>query len=493
MAGTQTKAGLSRLGLLVGIAAATVGIIYGYDSSNIGGAMEFLKEDLAAKGTPLDAATVGFITSVVVIGEILGALFGGTLANKIGRKPVMIGVALSFAIFSLVSGIAPNIGILIVARLLLGIAIGISIVVVPVYVAESSAPAKRGSMLVLYQVATVVGIILGTLLALLLAPTKSAGLLLGIAAIPGAIIGALLFFLPDTPRWYIMKGRIADAERVFALIEPEANTKAEVAEIAAEFERNRQNRRGAFDGIRELFGKTYFRAFLFVVGLGFFVQITGINAVVYYGPQIIKSMGFEGDLATFGLPTLVQVVGLISVFIAMNLVDRMGRRPVLLTGISIMFVAYLMLIVFFFIAGPMIESGQEIGALGFLGFAGLALFNAGFTFGFGALVWVYAGEAFPAHLRTLGASIMLTSDLVANFIVGQFFPAMLEGLGGATTYIIFAAFTAAAFVFVLFMAPETKGRQLEDIKYYWENGGKWPKGMETATAAAKLHEIQRGA
>jgi MFS transporter, SP family, galactose:H+ symporter len=213
--------------------------------------------------------------------------------------------------------------------------------------------------------------------------------------------------------------------------------------------------------------KPFLRATIFVVGLGFFVQITGINAIVYYSPRIFEAMGFEGNFALLGLPALVQVFGLAAVFVSLILVDRLGRRPILLTGIGIVILANALLIAVFTI-------GSDFGgALTLLGFLGLVLFTVGFTFGFGALVWVYAGESFPARLRSLGASAMLTADLVANVAVAAIFLTLLIRLGGAGTFVVFGVLALAAFGFVYKLAPETKGRNLEDIRHYWENGGKW--------------------
>lgn len=459
-ASTETPR-ISRLALMVGIAAATVGVIYGYDSSNIGGALLYLREDFG-----LDAAAEGWVTSTVVFGEIAGALFGGALANRVGRKPTMVMVAATFTLFSLLSGIAPSLLVLVIARFLLGVTIGVSVVVVPVFVAESAPTRQRGAFLVLYQVATVVGIILGYLIAMALAPAQSWRWMLGVAAIPGLIITLLLLRLPDTARWYVMKGRIADARRTITRIEGLAvDVDHEIEAITAGFAN------AGASGWRDLLRGPYLRATVFVVGLGFFVQITGINAIVYYSPAIFESMGYTDDVTKLGLSALVQVAGLVAVFISLVVIDRVGRRPVLLIGIAVMILANALLVGVFAVGG-----GSFDGALTVLGFIGLVLFTAGFTFGFGSLVWVYAGEAMPSHLRSLGASVMLTANLTANAIVGVAFRPVLEQ-SGTVAFIILGVLAVAAFLFIAKMAPETKGRPLEDISQFWQNGGSWtPKG-----------------
>ena len=466
----------SRLGLLVAVAAATVGVIYGYDSSNIAGALLFMTEDFG-----LSTAQQQLVTTAVVVGEVLGAVFGGALANRIGRKRSMLAVAATFAGFSLLSALAWSVPSLIVARFLLGLTIGVSVVVVPVFVAESAAPEVRGALLVLYQVATVTGIIAGYLVAWALSGTESWRWMLGLAAIPGTLIFFLLLRLPDTARWYMMRGRRADAERVLAQVEPDSDIKADLDDIEAALAEEEHGRRGILSLIGEMLRKPFLRATVFVVGLGFFVQITGINAIVYYSPRIFEAMGFQGNFALLGLPALVQVAGLAAVFISLILVDRMGRRPILLTGIGIMILANALLVAVFSV-------GSEFGgALTALGFLGLLLFTVGFTFGFGALVWVYAGESFPARLRSLGSSAMLTSDLVANVAVAAIFLTLLTRLGGAGTFIVFGVLAVAAFAFVFKLAPETKGRHLEEIRHYWENGGKWPTTSGAVTAEQLDH------
>lgn len=448
----------SRLAIIVGIAAATVGVIYGYDSSNIGGAMLYIAAEFS-----LTVEQQQLVTTTVVVGEIVGALAGGTIANRFGRKPTMVAVAVTFTLFSLLCGLAPSLAVLIVARFLLGLTIGVSVVVVPVFVAESAPTHARGAFLVLYQVATVSGIILGYLAAMALAPSESWRWMLALAAIPGVIVTLLLVKLPDTPRWYIMKGRPDDARRTLERIEgTNVDVDKELQTITASF---RTGRKG---GWRDLLRGPYLRATIFVVGLGFFVQITGINAIVYYSPRIFEAMGFTDDTVKLGLSALVQFASLIAVVIALLVIDRMGRRPVLLTGIGIMVLANALLVTVFLIGG-----GEFAGVLTALGFAGLVLFTAGFAFGFGSLVWVYAGEAMPAHLRSIGASVMLTSNLVANVIVGGVFLTLLTQLGGSGTFIVFGVLAVAAFIFVFTLAPETKGRPLEDIETYWQNGGRW--------------------
>ncbi len=216
----------------------------------------------------------------------------------------------------------------------------------------------------------------------------------------------------------------------------------------------------------------YLRATVFVVGLGFLIQITGINAVVFYSPMIFEEMGFSGNTSLLLLPALVQLGSLVATLVSLSIVDRLGRRPTLLTGIGAMLGAALLLIGVF-------AAGDLTKTTGWLGFLGVFVFTAGFNFGFGSLVWVYASESFPSRLRSIGASAMLTANLTANLIIALYFLSTLESLGGAATFAMFAALAAISFGFVWWLAPETKGRPLEDIRHYWENGGRWPESLES--------------
>lgn len=458
----------SPLALLVGIAAASVGVIYGYDLSNIAGALLFIAGDF-----DLSSGQQEVVATATVIGEIVGAAAGGWLANAIGRKKSMVLVAIAYAVFALLGAASVSTTMLIAARLLLGLTIGVSVVVVPVFVAESAPAAVRGSLLVAYGLATVVGIIAGYLIAYLLAGTQNWRWMLGLAAIPAVLVAVLLARVPDTARWYLLKGRLDDARRTLRRVDPDAaDAESELAEISAALAEEQQAHVGV---LREMLRPPYLRATVFVLMLGFFVQITGINAIVYYSPRLFEKMGFTGHFALLILPALIQVAALAAMFVSLVLIDRVGRRPILLCGIAVMVAADAILIAVF-AAAPIFGA-----ALVAFKFGGVLLFTVGYTFGFGAVVWVYAGESLPARLRSMGSSAMLTSDLVANAIVVGVFLTMLTSLGGAATFAVFGVLALLSFVFVYRYAPETKGRQLEDIRHFWENGGSWPAEMTKPT------------
>ncbi|MDP7722154.1 sugar porter family MFS transporter [Mycobacterium sp. TY814] len=446
---------MSGRGLLVGLTAASVGVIYGYDLSSIAGARLFIAQDFH-----LTTRQQELVTTMVVIGQIVGALAAGVIANAIGRKRSTVLLTAGYALCAILGACAVSLPMLLAARLLLGVAIGVAVVVVPVYVAESAPTAVRGSLLTAYQVTILGGIVLGYLVGYLLAGAHAWRWMLGIAAIPAIVLLPLLLRMPDTARWYLLKGRFEDARRALSLVEPDpAAVETQLKEIADVLQAEGGGK------VSEMVRRPYLRATVFVVVLGFLVQITGINAIIYYSPTIFAEMGFRGDFALLGLPALVQLAGLTAVFVSLFSVDRLGRRPILLSGIVMMIVADATLMVIF---------ANSSGSGLVLGFGGILLFIVGFNFGFGSLVWVYAGESFPSRLRSLGSSVMLTSTLTGNALIAGFFLTMLQILGGAGVFAVFGGLTVVAFGVVYRYAPETKGRELEEIRVFWENGGRWP-------------------
>jgi len=396
---------------------------------------------------------------MVVIGQIVGALGAGVLANAIGRKKSVLLILVAYAVFALLGAFSVSFPMLLTARFLLGLTIGVTVVVIPVYVAETAPAAVRGSLLTAYQLAIVSALIIGYLTGYLLAGTHSWRWMLGLAAVPATLLLPLVIRLPETARWYLLKGRVDDARVALLRVEPTANVEQELAEIG------RALGEGS-GGFSEMLRPPYLRATIFVIILGFLIQITGINAIIYYSPRIFEAMGFTGNFALLALPALVQVAGLAAVCTSLLLVDRVGRRPILLSGIAMMIVADIVMMAVF-------TQGHLGGAGLVFGFGGVLLFIIGYTLGFGSLGWVYASESFPTRLRSIGSSTMLTSNLVGNAIVAAVFLTMLHSLGGAGTFAVFAVLALAALGFVYRYAPETKGRQLEDIRHFWENGGRW--------------------
>src|SRR5829696_3995461 len=443
---------VSRLNIFIAGTAAIIGIIYGYDLGSIASAILFLQPDLN-----LSTFMVSVVTATVVLGQIFGAFNAGRITNWIGRKRTMVAIALGYAIFAALQGLAPNEWFLIVARFLLGFTIGVSIVAAPAYIADSSPSSFPGSFIVTFQVATVAGIATAYFVGAALAGLESWRLILSLSAIPALIVLFLVLRLPETPRWLLMNDQREEALDLVGKVQGDVAPEEEVERIEEDLA---YEEKGSF---LEIFQGRFRLASFFVITLGFLVQITGINAIVYYSPTIITQVGVEDPFQAILVNGFIQVAGVVAVVVSFLVVDRWGRRPTLLTGVGTMAVANALLIVAF-----------ALGPSPVLAFIGILLFIVGFNFGSGSLVWIYASESFPARLRTQGGSAMLTSDLFANFLVGVIFLNALGALGGPVTFGIFLILALFSLVFIYRLAPETKGRQLESIRQYWYNGGRWP-------------------
>jgi len=461
----QAPAERSRLSFTIAITAATIGVIYGYDTGSIAGALLFIPDRFN-----LSTPATEWVTTFTGLGLIVGALAANRIADRFGRRIAMIALAGGFAIFALLQGIAPSVEILDAARFFLGVSIGISTVAAPVFIAESAPARIRGGLIVGYQVATVVGIMVAYFVAFGLAGGAHWRWMLAISAIPAALVMIALVRLPDTARWYVMKGRMDEARDTLARTDPEADPDRELGEIRQDLSAERGGSLGT------MLRRPYARATFFVVVLGFLVQITCINAITYYSPSIFQELGWSSTTSLL-VQGFIELFSVFAVIGAVLVVDRIGRRVTLLIGVGVM-IASNILMVILFAAGSLNGGFASV-----LGFVGILFFTAGFNFGFGALVWVYASESFPAQLRTAGASAMLTADLLANLLISRFFLTVFQDLGGAGTFAVFLALAVISFVFIAALAPETKGRPLEDIRRYWENGGSWPD--EPATGAAR--------
>ncbi len=449
-----------RFGVLVALTAASIGVIYGYDLGAIAGALLFLPKHFHISTFQKQA-----IASSVVLGQFFGAFVGGRLANRFGRRPTLIAVAAGFIVFAILSAASWSTWSLIIFRLLLGTTIGVSIAAAPLFIAESAPAQIRGGLVATYQVANILGIAIAYFIGVAIAGSHQWRILLGASSVLAALVLIVLWRLPDTPRWYVMRGRREDAERTLAKADPTQSTETALQAIEDDLA---HEERGTFG---ELFSRPFTMAGLWVVVFGVIVQITGINAVVFYAPTFLGEVGFKGTTGPLLGNGIVQLAGLVMAIVALGLIDRRGRRPVLMVGLTIMLLADVCLIVSF-----------AAGQVAWLAFLGILLFVMGFDFGLGVLVWVYSSESLPSRLRGVGASALLAANLAINFIVVQFFLSAFTALGGQWVFAIFLGFGVLAVAFVLRFAPETRGRQLEEIRSYWEHGAEWPAGAATTAS-----------
>lgn len=378
----------------------------------------------------------------------------------------MLGVAVGYAVFAILSGVAQSLLWLDLARLLLGICIGISMVATTLFIVELSPRHNRGAMIASYQIAIVLGIMVAYFVDYGLAATASWRIMLALSAAPAILVLALIARLPDTPRWYALHGKLHEARQALQRINPDEDAERIIAEIQADADTRKEK-----PSLGSLFRPPFAKATVFVVTLGFFSQITGINAITYFSPMIFQSMGFTGNFALLLLPAFVEVAALVATVAALFVIDRLGRRPTLLSGIAVMAAADVLLLALYAV-------NRFTGTNAVLDFIGILFFTMGYNFGFGTCVWAYAGETFPTRLRALGDSATLSADLAGNLLMSLFFLTALKSLGGVATFGTFLVLTLFIGIYVLRVAPETRGKSLESIRHFWENGGHWPAGQE---------------
>jgi sugar porter (SP) family MFS transporter len=461
------------MAITIGLTAATVGVVYGYDTGSIAGALLFIPAHFNLSTTATE-----WVATFTGLGLILGALIANRLADRFGRKAAMITVAAGFTVFAILQAVAQSIVWLDITRFFLGVSIGISTVAAPVFIAESAPIAIRGALIVGYQVATVFGIMVAYFAAYGLAGSGSWRLMLGLSAVPSALVLFVLMRLPDTPRWYLMRGRRKDALDTLRRVDPECDAERSMREIELDLSAEHGG------SLREMVRLPYLRPTIFVLVLGFLVQITGINAVTYYSPFIFHDIGWHGNEVLL-IQGLIELFSVFATVAAVLVVDRIGRRLTLMIGVGVMILSNALMVVLY------AQGSHFSGLSSALGFIGILFFTAGFNFGFGAMVWVYASESFPARLRTAGASAMLTADLLANLLISRFFLTVFQDMGGLGTFGLFLGLAIVSLLFIAAFAPETKGRPLEAIRVYWENGGKWPPEEDTLKMLEQEQQAER--
>jgi sugar porter (SP) family MFS transporter len=433
--------------------AAIAGFLFGYDEGVIAVAGPLLDKDY-----PMSPLAQGFVTAAVPLGALAAAAVAGPLADRFGRRGVMMAAAALFTVGALAAGTITAVWMLVAARLTLGVAIGTAAVAAPLYIAEAAPLAQRGAMVSTYQLAITVGILASYLTGLLIPHGIGWRLMFGLAAVPGLVFLAGLAFLPQSPRWSALNGRLAEARTSLARLRPPGwNVERELEEIV----RSAKGDTVQAAGYRALLAPTVRPALLVAVGLFFLQQLSGINAVIYYAPAIFRHAGFDGHdtqvLATIGVGT----VNLLTTVLAMFLIDRLGRRPLLLIGF--VGAAATMLIIVVAVLHPALVPSWVVITM-------LLLYIASFAIAIGPLPHLMMSEVFPLRVRGPGMSVASLSNWGFNFLVVFAFPVMLAGPGLAATFTVFAACCVGGIVFTLTRVPETTGHSLEAIEAYLDSG-----------------------
>lgn len=437
---------------LVSIVSALGGLLFGFDTAVVSGAVGFMEDRF-----DLSKLQVGWAVSSLIIGCIVGAAMSGILGDRFGRKKVLIAAAILFIVSSIGSAIPDTFSAFIVARIIGGIGIGITSTLCPLYNAEI-APAKyRGRLVALNQLAIVTGIFLTYFVNLWISRSgdEAWGIasawrwMFGVGAIPGLLFMILLFFVPESPRWLIKQGRAAAALPILLRIHGEELAKKEVIDIKHSFEQESGS-------IRQLISPGLRIALIVGVGLAVLQQVTGINAVMYYAPEIFKATG-AGTNASLIQTILVGFINLLFTLVALWLIDKVGRKALLLVGSASMSICLIVI-------GIAFQTGHAAGPLVLIF---ILLYVASFAISLGPVVWVIMSEIFPNRIRGKATAIAAMALWAADYLVSQSFPPMLSSTGPAATFWIYGGMALLAFLFTWRVVPETKGKSLEEIEALW--------------------------
>ncbi|WP_066836275.1 sugar porter family MFS transporter [Rufibacter ruber] len=432
--------------------AAVGGLLFGYDTAVISGAIGFLQTNYN-----LSSAMMGWIASCAILGCMLGAMFAGGLSDKVGRKKVLMLSAVLFAVSSVGTAMPPSLTWFVVFRLIGGLGIGIASILAPMYITEIAPAAIRGRLVSINQLGIVTGILL-----IYFVNAGIAGLydeawnittgwrwMFGSGIIPSVIFMALLFFVPESPRWLAKKGQVEEPLAILTRINGPQKAQVELNQI-------RETLSEETGTLGELLKPGLRKAFFIGVVLAILSQITGINAIMYYAPEIFKSTGDGSDSALLQT-ILVGTVNLLFTIVAIKYVDNWGRKGLLLVGSAGMAVCLLIIGGAFYL--EMVK--------GYVVLVFILAYIAFFAVSLGPLAFVIIAEIFPNRTRGRAMSICLSALWIAVFVVSQFFPILLEAIGSAYTFWIFMVMSVITFVFVWRLVPETKGKTLEEIERSW--------------------------
>jgi sugar porter (SP) family MFS transporter len=437
--------------IAVGIAALG-GLLFGYDTGVISGAILFVKSDFSLSPTMEE-----IVVSAVLVGAVVGAATGGAMTGRFGRRWMIIVAGIIFTLSAIATALAPTVGWLVGARVASGIGIGIASFISPMYIAELVPTKVRGSLVAVNMLAITTGIVVAYLVDYALSASHSWRIMFGLAALPsiGLVLG--MWWLPDSPRWLISRSRIEEATKVLKRARTTADVSAEIKDIQSSMAQQGEG------GLGGLFQPSLRMPMIVGLGLATFQQITGINTVIYYAPTIFKFAGISGAgpaiLAGAGLTGVMWCFHILAIF----LIDRVGRRPLLLTGVAGQIVGLAILGAAF--QFPQLASVKSAVAIG-----GLVIYVACFAFGLGPIFWLLISEIYPLKNRGVAMSAVTVTNWAMNLLVAVTFLTLVSVLGHAGTFWLYGLVAIGAWIFFHRLVPETKGKSLEQIEAHWRSG-----------------------
>jgi sugar porter (SP) family MFS transporter len=429
--------------LLISLTVACGGLLFGFDTAVISGVLPILQTHFG-----LNELMSGWVVSILTVGCIAGSIFSSGLADKYGRKKLLFFAAAGFLVSSLGTAFSINIYMLQSFRFIGGLAVGVASVASPMYIAEISPAKERGKMVSINQLTIVSGILLAFFSNYLLVNTGENNWrwMLLVMGIPACVFFILLFFVPETPRWLISAGCMDESKNVLKKIRYADAVEQEFCEIQQSL--NRLEEKSSLKSL--LFSTSKYTLCIGIV-LAILQQITGINTIMYYAPVIFDAIGFSANSALFQT-ILIGSINLLFTIISMFLIDKIGRKPLLLAGSGLMALALGIL------SFSTEQMGQSYGTL-----ICILVYIAAYAISLGPVTWTLISEIFPNKYRGTGMSVSTMFLWTAAFLVALFFPSILTGLGISKTFLLFMIICAASFLFYLFCIKETKNTKLEDV------------------------------
>lgn len=442
---------------VVAIIASLGGLLSGYDTGVISGALLFINESWNLADT-----TQGILVSSVLIGAVIGAATNGILADMFGRKKIIMATAVIFTLGSIMCAFAPNIFVLIASRIFVGFAVGVVNFVVPLYLSEISPKHLRGTLVSLYQWAITAGILFSYFINAVFAhAVYNWRWMLFAGVIPGIVLFVGMCFMHDTPRWLVSKKRDEEAKIAFKKIEPEVDTEKEIEDI-----RKTILNEGTKSDKKFRFKKWMIMPFVVGIGIMFAQICTGINTIIYYAPTIFKNAGFESNITAIYATTGIGVINFLMTIVALFFTDKLGRKPLLYFGLTGVMLSLIALGCGFAFADFFGDN------LKWVTVGSLVIYIICFAMSLGPIGWILVSEVFPLRIRGVAMSICTVSNFAFDFFVVSSFPILLHRIGGAWTFWGFGIVSLLCIVFVYFCVPETKGISLETIESNWIHGVK---------------------
>ncbi len=446
---SSLREGNNRLIAWIALIAAVGGLLFGYDTGVISGALLYIKDDLSAGTFEQE-----LIVSVLLVGALVGALASGWLADRISRRRTKIISGSVYFLAALGCAFAVNVPMLVAFRFLLGFSVGTASFVSPMYISELAPPRIRGGLTSFNQLAITVGISVSYVVNYLFSGVAGNWRwMLGIAALPGAVLVVGMLTVPYSPRWLVANGRVEQARSVLDRLrrgDPHADVPAELRDIEDSVERERGS------GPRTLLMPRIRPLLLLGVGLAAAQQFVGVNTVIYYAPTILSATGL-GAGGAIAQTVFVGLTNVVFTVFAVLLLDRVGRRGLLFTGTAGLIVGLLVLGLFFQVPG--LQQNAPWLALG-----ALMLYIASFAIGLGPVFWLMISEIYPLAVRSKAMSVTTAVNWAANFLVSVTFLSLIEWISRPATFYLYAGISVLALLYFWRRVPETKGRSLEQIQ-----------------------------